>query len=160
MAQRFGVCLWPRASSWSPGIESHIRLLAWSLLLPLPVSLPLYVCLSWINKIFFKKSFPKYFSVEPSPVTKIWELVWYSFPEMCKSRENQTVSFKTLCRADHHFGKFINGTLIPGSESPAPSTHACGFHMNRQSLQSHVTNCVTCLTGVPSHPVLPTQERD
>ena len=41
-----------------PGIESHVRLPAWSLLLPLPVSLPLSLslslslslCLSWINK--------------------------------------------------------------------------------------------------------------
>ena len=33
-----------------PGIESHIRLPEWSLLLPLPVSLPLSLCLSWINK--------------------------------------------------------------------------------------------------------------
>ena len=38
----------------------HVRLPAWSLLLPLPVSLPLCVCvsLSWINKIF-KKNFKK-----------------------------------------------------------------------------------------------------
>ena len=26
VAQRFGACLWPRARSWRPGIESHIRL--------------------------------------------------------------------------------------------------------------------------------------
>ena len=32
----------------------HVRLPAWSLLLPLPVSLPLSVCLSWINEIFEK----------------------------------------------------------------------------------------------------------
>ena len=50
VAQWFSTCLWPRAWSWNPGIESHIRLPAWSLLLPLPVSLPLSVCLSWINK--------------------------------------------------------------------------------------------------------------
>ena len=30
----------------TPGIKSHVGLLAWSLLLPLPVSLPLSVCLS------------------------------------------------------------------------------------------------------------------
>ena len=41
VAQRFGACLWPRAQSRSPGIESHVRLPTWSLLLPLPVSLPL-----------------------------------------------------------------------------------------------------------------------
>ena len=46
-----------RLRSWSrgPGIESHIRLPAWSLLLPLPVSLPLSVCLSWINNKNIKK---------------------------------------------------------------------------------------------------------
>ena len=32
--------------SWGPGIESHVGLPAWSLLLPLPVSLPLSLCLS------------------------------------------------------------------------------------------------------------------
>ena len=26
VAQRFGTCLWPRARSWRPGIESHVRL--------------------------------------------------------------------------------------------------------------------------------------
>ena len=26
VAQRFGACLWPRARSWRPGIESHIGL--------------------------------------------------------------------------------------------------------------------------------------
>ncbi|CAD7690724.1 unnamed protein product [Nyctereutes procyonoides] len=46
VAQQFSACLWPRARSWSPGIESHIRLLAWSLLLPPPVSLPLSLSLS------------------------------------------------------------------------------------------------------------------
>ena len=54
MAQRLNVGLWLRAWSWSPGIKSHIGLPVWSLLLPLPVSLPLSLCLSWIN--FFKKS--------------------------------------------------------------------------------------------------------
>ena len=50
VAQWFSACLWPRVWSWSPGIESHIRLPAWGLLLLLPVSLPLSLCLSWINK--------------------------------------------------------------------------------------------------------------
>ena len=56
VAQRFAACLWPRARSWRPGIESHVRLPgAWSLLLPLPVSLPLSLSLSLtiVNK--FKK---------------------------------------------------------------------------------------------------------
>ena len=44
--QRFGACLWPRACCWSPGVESHVRLPAWSLLLPLPVSLPLSL---WVS---------------------------------------------------------------------------------------------------------------
>ena len=43
-------CLWPRARSWSPGIESHIRLPEWSLLLPPPVSLPLSLSMSIMNE--------------------------------------------------------------------------------------------------------------
>ena len=43
VAQWFGACLWPRARSWSPGIESHVGLPVWNLLLPLPVSLPLSI---------------------------------------------------------------------------------------------------------------------
>ena len=48
VAQWFSACLWPRARSWGPGIESHIRLPAWSLPLPLPlpVSPPLSFCVS------------------------------------------------------------------------------------------------------------------
>ena len=48
VAQGFDSCLWPRARSWNPGIESHVKLPAWSLLLPLPASLPLSLslCLS------------------------------------------------------------------------------------------------------------------
>ena len=57
LAQQFSACLWLRVWSWTPGIESCIELPAWSLLVPLSVSLPLSVCLSWImNKIFQKKS--------------------------------------------------------------------------------------------------------
>ena len=41
VAQWFGACLRPRVWSWRPRIESHVRLPAWSLLLPLPVSRPL-----------------------------------------------------------------------------------------------------------------------
>ena len=41
VAQWFNACLWPRARSWRPGIESHHRAPgAWSLLLLLPMSLP------------------------------------------------------------------------------------------------------------------------
>ena len=50
MAQRLSVCLQLRAWSWDPGMESHIGLPLRSLLLSLPVAL----CLSWINKIFKK----------------------------------------------------------------------------------------------------------
>ena len=49
VAQQFNACLGPRVWSWNPGIESRIWLPAWSLLLPLPISLPLSLCLSWIN---------------------------------------------------------------------------------------------------------------
>ena len=50
VAQRSSICLQPRAWSWRPGIKSHIGFPVWSLLLPLPVSLLLSLCLSWINK--------------------------------------------------------------------------------------------------------------
>ena len=50
VAQRFGACHWPRARSWSPGTQSHVRLLAWSLLLPLPMSLCLSLSVSLMNK--------------------------------------------------------------------------------------------------------------
>ena len=45
VAQWFSICLWPRAWSWSPRIKSHIGLPTRSLLLPLPVSLPLSMSL-------------------------------------------------------------------------------------------------------------------
>ena len=54
MAQCLSVCLWFRVWSWGPGIKFRIRVPAGSLLLPLPVSLPLSVCFSWVNKIFLK----------------------------------------------------------------------------------------------------------
>ena len=41
VAQWLRASLWLRVWSWSPRIKSHIRVPAWSLLLPLPVSLPL-----------------------------------------------------------------------------------------------------------------------
>ena len=44
------VCLLPRVWFWSLRIESPIRLPARSLLLPLPMSLPVSLCLSWIKK--------------------------------------------------------------------------------------------------------------
>ena len=49
VAQQFSAAFSP---GWSPGIEYHVGLPAWSLLLLLPVSLPLTfcLCLSWINK--------------------------------------------------------------------------------------------------------------
>ena len=50
VAQQLSVCLSLRVWSWSPRMESHIRIPAWSLLLPLPMSLPFSLCLSWINK--------------------------------------------------------------------------------------------------------------
>ena len=55
VAQQLNVCSWLRVWSQSSRIGSCIRLPAWSLLLPLPVSLPL--SLSWINKIFLKNNF-------------------------------------------------------------------------------------------------------
>ena len=49
------ICLQLRSWSWGPGMESCTRLPAGSLLLLLSMSLPLSVCLSWINKILKKK---------------------------------------------------------------------------------------------------------
>ena len=48
VAQQLSVCLWLGVRSRSSGIRSHIRLSAWSLLLPLPMSLP--VSVSLMNK--------------------------------------------------------------------------------------------------------------
>ena len=53
MARRFGACLRPRVKeewSWGPRIESHVGLPEWSLLFLLPVSLPLSLCVSLMNK--------------------------------------------------------------------------------------------------------------
>ena len=50
VVQWFRACLWPRALAWSPRIESRVGLLAWSLLLPLPVSLPLSLSLCDYHK--------------------------------------------------------------------------------------------------------------
>ena len=52
VAQQFGACLWPRARSWRPGIESHVGLpvhgvyfsLCLCLCLPLSLSISLYQC--------------------------------------------------------------------------------------------------------------------
>ena len=55
VAQWLSICLWLRLWSRGPGIESHIRLPTGSLLVPLPMSLPLSLCLSWINKQNLKK---------------------------------------------------------------------------------------------------------
>ena len=51
------VAQWFRVWSWRPRMESHVRIPAWSLLLPLPVPLRFFLslCLSWINKLFFKR---------------------------------------------------------------------------------------------------------
>ena len=50
VAQWLHTCLRLRSWSRGPGIESHIPLPVRSLLLPLLMSLPLFLCLSWINK--------------------------------------------------------------------------------------------------------------
>ena len=75
------VCLWLRAWSRSPGIKSHIGLPAWSLLLFLPMSLPLSLCVSheWINKIYFLKSFPnQYILCEESSLQLLCEVTCVS----------------------------------------------------------------------------------
>ena len=116
MAQRFSTCLRPRAWSWRPGIESHVGLPAWSLLLPLPVSLPLSLSLwlSWINKKFKKKKkkesqAPKATRFLISNLTKEWP-----WKKKQKKRENE--KFKELfCNeiydsSTHYHFEFINLT--------------------------------------------------
>ena len=53
VAQRFSACLWPRARSWSLGIESHVGLpvhgACFSLCLCLCLSLSLSLCVTIIN---------------------------------------------------------------------------------------------------------------
>ena len=49
VAQQLSICLWLRAWSWSPGIEFHIGLPEWSLLLPLPVCVSLSLSVSFMN---------------------------------------------------------------------------------------------------------------
>ena len=50
VAQWFSACLWPRARSWRPGIESHVRLpvhgACFSLYPCLCLSLSLSLCIS------------------------------------------------------------------------------------------------------------------
>ena len=48
VGQWLSICLWLKLWSWGPGIESHIRFPAGSLLLPLPMFLPF--CVSLMNK--------------------------------------------------------------------------------------------------------------
>ena len=52
VAQQLSIHLQLRAWSQNSGMESHFRLLAWSLLPPVYVSASFSLCLSWINKIF------------------------------------------------------------------------------------------------------------
>ena len=54
VAQWLSACLWPRARSWSPRIKSHVGLPAWRLLLPPPVSLPLFLSLSLSLYVYHK----------------------------------------------------------------------------------------------------------
>ena len=103
VAQQLSACLQLRSWSWSPGIESHIDLPAWSLLLPLPVSLPLSLslCLSWINKL--KKIFKKktlYCILEIC-----WDSTYQEFPVQERGNNvnyydygsHSTVYIKKLC---------------------------------------------------------------
>ena len=55
VAQRLSICGWVKALSRGLGIKSRIGFPTGSLILLLPVSLPLPPCLSWINKIFSLK---------------------------------------------------------------------------------------------------------
>ena len=50
VAQWLSICLWLRVWSQGPEIESHIRFSIGNLLLPLPMSLPFSLGLSWVKK--------------------------------------------------------------------------------------------------------------
>ena len=50
VAQRFGACLWPRARSWRPGIESHVGLLVHGAGFSLYLCLCLSLSVSLVNK--------------------------------------------------------------------------------------------------------------
>ena len=53
VTQWLSICLWLKAWSQGPGMESRIRLPTESLLLPLLMSLLLSLCVSWINFLAF-----------------------------------------------------------------------------------------------------------
>ena len=50
VAQQFGACLWPRARSWRPGIESYIGLPVHGACFSLCLCLCLSLSLSLVNK--------------------------------------------------------------------------------------------------------------
>ena len=59
MAQWLSIYRWHKAGPQGPGIESRVGLPARRLLLPLPGSLPLSLCLSGISKIFKTQKYEK-----------------------------------------------------------------------------------------------------
>ena len=73
---------------WGSQIESLIRLPAEGLLLPLPISLPLTLCLSWINKIFRKKKRNTSYEAHIklfflNKMTICWVSGWLSWLSVC-----------------------------------------------------------------------------
>ena len=83
VAQRFGACLWPRARSWRPGIESHVGLpvhgACFSLCLCLCLSLSLCVCDYHKKKIKKRKCFIKKIYFNSSIVYIQCYIVYISF---------------------------------------------------------------------------------
>ena len=71
VAKWFSTCVQPRAWSWSPGIESHIRFPAWSLLhclclcLCLSASLSLSLMNKWIKSLKKREELLKWWNQEP-----------------------------------------------------------------------------------------------
>ena len=106
-AQQLSICLWLRVWSWGPRIESCIRLPVGSLLLPLPVSLPLPLCLSWINKIFYKKK--KMSAWRHGSLSLILYLTGSAFKQCKSSLPHPQDTFVSL----YHMKVSLQGTLVP-----------------------------------------------
>ena len=100
MPQWLNICLPLRSWSLGPGMESHIGLPMKSLLLSLPMLLPLSLCLSWIIKILKNK--------EKENVRrdfKIWRNKWQYLSNELMDWENRVLGSITdpLKMTDHKF---------------------------------------------------------
>ena len=79
MPQWLTFCVWLRLWSWDPGIESCIRFPTGSRLLPLPMTLTLFLYLSWINKYNLFKKKDRYAKLCSSPSLLFFKFYFTSF---------------------------------------------------------------------------------